>query len=120
MRLTGSFREGFLANIAAGNAALDTFITAMDTRLTAASGSDAAGISGTITMNAKCENAGGTEYTHKFSLTFATGTVANALANVTTIVTAIDTLMDAVEAQSDYTTVTEVDVTANITVENTA
>ena len=120
MRLTGSYREGYLATIADGDTALDAYITAMDTRLTAASGSDASAISGTITMNVKCENAGGTEYTHKISLTFATGTVADALTNVTTIVTAVDTLMDAVEGASDYTTVTEVEVTATITVENSA
>ena len=117
-RETGSYRQGFFLTVALADAGIDGFISDLDARLTAVSGSDADSINGTITMNALCENAAGTEYTHKISFTLDTGSVADAKANMVTIVTALATFMTAIEANSDYTTVTQVDVTASITVVN--
>jgi len=118
-RESGSYREGYFATIAAADTALDTFVTAIDTRLDAI-GTQAVSSSGTITMNVTAEDAGGDEYTHKGSLTFDTGTVAIgvALTNTSTIITALNALMTAIEGASSYTTVTKVDVTANITMNN--
>ena len=117
-RESGSYREGYFVTVAAADTGLDTFVTAVDARLLASSGADAGAINGTITMNALCENAGGTEYTHKASITFDTGTVADAIANAILVITALSTLVSAIEGQSDYTTVTSVDVTANFVASN--
>ena len=118
-RESGSYREGYFATIAAADAALDTFVTAIDTRLDVI-GTQAVRSYGTITMNVTAENAASEEYVHKGSITFDTGTVAagTALTNTTTIITGLNTFMTAVEGASDYTTVTKVDVTANITMNN--
>ena len=117
-RESGSYREGYFVTVAASEAGLLAFVTAVDARLLASSGSDADAISGTIAMNALCENAAGTEYTHKVSFTFDTGDQADALGEVTTILAALEVFINAIEANSDYTTVASVDVTANIIASN--
>lgn len=119
-RESGSYREGYLATIAAADAALDAFVTAIDTRLDDV-GTQATKMSGSININVPCEGSGGDEFTHKVSLTFNTGTLAagTPLTNVQTMITALNTLMTAVEGASDYTTVVKkVEVNANITAEN--
>jgi hypothetical protein len=118
-RESGNYREGYFATVAAADAALDTFVTAMDTRLNVI-GTQAVSSAGTITMNVVAENAASESYTFKHSVTFDTGTVAigTALTNTTTIITALATLATAVEGASDYTTVTTVDVTANVNMTN--
>ena len=118
-RESGSYREGYFATIAAANTALDAFLTAIDTRLNVI-GTQAITASGNITMNVVAENAAAESYTFKHSVTFDTGTVAIgvALTNAIAIVTALDAMATATEGASDYTTVTTVDVTSNVTMSN--
>jgi hypothetical protein len=118
-RESGSYREGYFATIAAANAALDAFVTAIDTRLDV-DGTQAITASGTFAMNVTAENGAGDEYTHRGSVTFDTDTVAIgvALTNCITIITAFDAFMTSVEGASLYTAVTKVDVTANIVMTN--
>jgi len=118
-RENGSYREGYFATIAAANTALDTFVTAIDTRLDV-DGTQAVKASGSITMNVLCEDGGGNQFTHKGSITFDTGTVAVgvALTDTIAVITALDAFMTAAEGASAYTTVLKVDVTANISMNN--
>jgi len=115
----GNYREGYFATVAAADAGLDTFVTAIDTRLDAI-GTQAITANGTIGMNVTAENAAGDEYTHRLSVSFDTGTVTagTALTHTIAIITALGVLATAVEGASDYTTVIEVSATANITMTN--
>jgi hypothetical protein len=118
-RESGSYREGYFATIAAANTALDAFLTAMDARLQVI-GTAAITAAGTITMNVVAENAASESYTFKHSVTFDTDTVAIgvALTNAIAVVTALDAMAVATEGASGFTTVTTVDVTANINMTN--
>ena len=118
-RESGSYREGYFATIAAANTATDTFLTAMDARLQVI-GTAAVSAAGTITFSVTAENAASESYTFKHSVTFDTGTVAigTALTYAIAVVTALDAMAVATEGASAYTTVTKVDVTANINMSN--
>jgi hypothetical protein len=119
-RENGSYREGYFATIAAANTAFDTFVTAVDTRLNAASGGQATQANGTITMSVMCEDGSSNQYTFKHTTVFDTGTVAagTALTHCISIMTALDAMAVAIEAASAYTTVKTVDVTASLTMSN--
>lgn len=113
---SGNFRESHFATIAAADTALDSFFTAVDTRLDAYT-TQATRANGTINLIVTAEDAGGTPYDFKISVRFDTGTVAagTALTHCQSIVTALDTFADAVEAASAFTTVIEVEADASVT-----
>jgi hypothetical protein len=119
-RESGSYREGYFATIAAGNTGYDAFVTAVNTRLNAASGGQATQASGSITMSVLCEDGSSNEYTFKHTVVFDTGTVAagTALTHCIAVMTALGTMATAVEAASAYTTVSTVDVSASVNMSN--
>jgi hypothetical protein len=119
-RESGSYREGYFATIAAGNTAFDAFVTAVNTRLNAASGGQATQANGTITLSVLCEDGASNEYTFKHTTVFDTGTVAagTALTHCIAMMTALDALGVAAEGASAYTTVLSADITASITMSN--
>lgn len=117
--VNGNFQEDMFATIAAADAGLDTWVTALDARLQDLSGGDTATRArGTIALEVTAENAAGNEYTHKISTTFDTGTQAAGApdATIQTIITALDTYADAVAAAGDYDAITVVKARASITI----
>jgi len=119
-RENGSYREGYFATIAAANTGFDSFVTAVNTRLNAASGGEATQANGTITMSVLCEDGSSNQYTFKHTVAWDTGTVAagTALTHCISVMTALDALATAVEGASAYTSVKTVDVSATVTMSN--
>ena len=117
-RESGSFREDYIASLASLETALVGYATAVDTRLTAASGSDAGTIAANVSISILAENAAATQYSHKCSFTIDTGDVADALADFTTLIAALEIFLQAILTESDYTTAKAITVSATITGSN--
>ena len=118
--VSDTFREGAMLLVATADTHLDTWLTALEARINAMSGANSTQANGTISFSVECENAASATYTFKQSVTFDTGVVAagTALTHCQSVVTALDAFADAVEAASAYTTVTDVSVTASVTMSN--
>ena len=119
--LSGNYREGAFATIAAADTGLDAWITALDARFQVIAGGDlATRANGNFALSVKCENAAGDEYTFKHNVTFDTGVQGAGVpdASCITIVTALAALATAVEGASAYTTVVEVMVTGSLSISN--
>jgi len=117
-RESGSFREDYIASLANLETALVAYATAVDTRLTAASGSDAGQLVATVSISMMAENDASGQYTHKCSFTIDTGSVTDALGDFTTLIAALEVFLQAILTESDYTTVKAISVTATITGSN--
>jgi hypothetical protein len=113
-----SLKDGPYSTVALADAAFDAWITLVDARFQVVAGGDLATRAyGSLTANVKCENAGGDSYTFRYTLSVDTGTVAAGApdANLQTIITSYSGLWTAVEGQSEYTTVTEVNISGSLT-----
>lgn len=108
--LSGSYQEQNIATIANAITLLDAFLTVQNTRLTALGGA-ATSITGTITLTVRAEDGAAAEATHRI----VTSVNCPSLADLSTLTAALSTFATAVETESSYTTVTEVDIACSVT-----
>jgi len=101
-RESGSFREDYIATIAALETALVGYATVVDARLTASSGADADALIANVSITMTAENGSSAIYAHKCSFTIDTGVVADALGNFTALVAALEIYLNAMLTASDY------------------
>ena len=106
--LSGSYKETNLATIAAMIVLLDAHLTAENARMIVLGGA-ATKIVGSITLSIKANNAGLESYTHRITVSINCPN----LADTATLTAALAVFAAAVETESDYTTVIEVDAVMN-------
>jgi len=109
-RVNGTFRQGFFATVAAADTALDAWLDLMNTDV-----GTATAVIISVSLTVATENGGGDEYSQKFSYSSSAATSAKAKDQVTDFVT---TCVAAVIADSAYTTIDTIDVSATCTMSN--
>ena len=110
-RRSGTFRQGFLATHILTTAAVDAWLTLMDTDV-----GTATNVILTVSVSTAALNAGLDTYTHKLSFTLSSDTLAKAKSQVAA---AITTCMEAiVVTHSNYATIDVIDVSVSATMSN--
>lgn len=102
--LNGSYKNSNIATIAAMITLFDAYLTAENARMVAMGGA-ATNIRGTIIITVRANNAMGVTFAHRAIVNFD----CNSLASSANITAALSTFATALEANSLYTTVIEVD-----------
>ena len=111
--ISGSYRETHIATIAAMITLIDNHLTAENARMVALGGA-ATSITGSLTLTVKAENGASESFSHRITLTINCPT----LADTATLTAALSVFATAVETESAYTTVTEVEVNMSTTMSN--
>lgn len=112
-QISGSYRETHIADIASMIVLIDAHLTAENARMVALGGA-ATSIIGTLTLTVKAEDGANAVYNHKVTITINCPT----LADTATLTAALSVFATALETESSFTTVTEVDVTMGTTMSN--
>lgn len=111
--ISGQYRETNIATIAALITLINAHLTAENARMIALGGA-ATSIIATLTLTIRATNGAGDTYAHKITTTFNCPT----LADTATQTAALSVFATAVETESSFTTVTEVDVAMTLTMSN--
>ena len=111
--ITGSFRESQIVNLAAMETAINAFFTSQNARMIVLGGA-ATLITGTMTITMLCDNGAGATYSHRTTQTINCPLVADTV----TLVAALEVYLTAVETESAYTNIQEIDVNMGISMTN--
>ena len=111
--ISGTYRETHIATIAAMITLIDAHFTAENARMVALGGA-ASSIIGSLTLTVKAENGANESFSHRITTTFN----CPLLADTATLTAALSVFATAVETESAYTTVTEVEVTMSTVMNN--
>lgn len=112
-QIKGTFQETNIATIAAMITLIDAFFTAENARMIVLGGV-ATNLYGTITLTVRATNGAGATMAHRISVVFNCPLVAD----TATLTAALSVFATAVETESAYTTVTEVDAVVSVTLTN--
>jgi len=111
--LSGTYRETNIATIAALITLINAHLTAENARMIALGGA-ATSIIGILTLTIRAENGTGGQYSHRITATFNCPTLADSI----TQTAALSVFATAVETESSFTTVVEVDVSMTLAMSN--
>lgn len=111
--ISGSYRETHIATIAAMITLINAHLTAENARMIVLGGA-ATSIIGSLTLTVKAENPANEVYNHRITITINCPT----LADTATLTAALSTFATALETESAYTTVIEVDVNMSTSMSN--
>jgi len=111
--LSGNYRETNIATIAAMITLIDAHLTAENARMIALGGA-ATQITGNIILTVRAENGANVVFSHRIVVTMNCPT----LADTATLTAALSVFATALETESAYTSVLEVDVTINTNMSN--
>jgi len=112
-RISGAYRETHAVTIAAMIALIDAHLTAENARMVALGGA-ASSIIGTLTLTVRAEDGANVSFDHKITITMNCPT----LADTATLTAALSVFATALETESSFTTVIEVEVTMSTTMTN--
>ena len=103
-RISGVYRNTNIATIAAMIILINDYLTAEDVRMIALGGA-ASSITGTLTLTVRAENGAAEVFSHKITITLN----CPLLADTATLTAALSVFATAMETESAFTTVIEVD-----------
>ena len=111
--ISGSFRESQIVDLAAAEVAINAFFTSQNARMIVLGGA-ATLITGSMTISMLCDNGAGATYSHRTTQTINCPLVADTV----TLVAALEIFLTAVEAESAYTNIQEIDINMSIRMSN--
>jgi len=114
-RISGTYRETHIANIAAMIVLIDAHLTAENARMVALGGA-ATSITGSLTLTVTAEDGANVSYDHKITITLNCPNLA--ALTPAALTAALSVFATAIETESSFTTVTEVSVGMNTVMTN--